>query len=805
MSSDENEKKNSSDSDSLNVSRKKIHKILSPERLKLGTRAAEKAEKERRKRIEEKQLLYNQLRETDVMSFNADRVILDFDKKTKEVLVEVNSAFVTHMKHHQVEGVKFLFDCTIESVEQLKKENYGSGCILAHSMGLGKTFQIVVFLHTIMTNNLTRGHIKKVLVIIPLNVAKNWVNEFEKWFTECKLDLNIFLYEMINVKNFNDRLKLLESWDKNGGIMFITITLYSQLVQGKKFSKKQQKIAEPVIQKCLLNPGPDIVIIDEGHLLKNDSTAFNKTVSQISTLRRVILTGTPLQNNLTEYFIMVDFVKPSLLGTKREFLNRFVNPINNGQHIDSTDYDVKVMKKRVHILHKLLNDCIDRRDYNVLVPYLQPKFEYVLSLRMTECQKNLYKYYLENFVDKSRPNLLADYSILRLIWSHPALLVDYYQRKEEKELEDDDSLKDFVVDDDSSSSSSNRNKKRRKIVLKASSDSEIECINEFSTVINIPKSDEQEVEKKLSSINSSWVENYLPEEAFQTELSSKFVLLLSILENCEILGDKVLVFSQSLFNLDLIERFLQLKMLEFNEKYGKELTYNEIIEKTGGISHRWVPNIDYFRIDGKVKSESRCSIIETFNDIENHRSRLMLVSTKAGSLGINLVGANRCVIFDVSWNPSHDLQAIYRIFRYGQTKPVYVYRFTAYGTMESKIYDRQIIKQSLSHRVIDEHQIQRHFKASEVSELYTFADVEEKECQVPILPKDRLLADMLLKHKSLIITYHEHDSLLVNDPTENLSEEERLTAWAEYERDKNPKPPTPPPMNMLPQVLFHLD
>ena len=120
--------------------------------------------------------------------------------------------------------------------------------------------------------------------------------------------------------------------------------------KNKKFKKKQTEI----FNRCLLDPGPDLVVCDEGHLLKNEKSAINKAVNRITTPRRIVLTGTPLQNNLKEYFEMVNFVKPLLMGTRKEFLNRFVNPIVNGQHADSTDRDVRIMKKRSFILNDLL-------------------------------------------------------------------------------------------------------------------------------------------------------------------------------------------------------------------------------------------------------------------------------------------------------------------------------------------------------------------------------------------------------------------------------------------------------------------
>lgn len=88
---------------------------------------------------------------------------------------------------------------------------------------------------------------------------------------------------------------------------------------------------------------------------------------------------------------MVQFVKPNLLGKYNEYLNRFVNPITNGQYVDSTPQDILMMKRRSHILHKMLDGCVQRKDYSVLAPYLPVKHEYVVYIKLTKLQVELYK------------------------------------------------------------------------------------------------------------------------------------------------------------------------------------------------------------------------------------------------------------------------------------------------------------------------------------------------------------------------------------------------------------------------------
>lgn len=128
------------------------------------------------------------------------------------------------------------------------------------------------------------------------------------------------------------------------------------------------------------------------------------------------------------------------------------------------------------------------------------------------------------------------------------------------------------------------------------------------------------------------------------ESSSKMQILLLILRFCESLGEKLVVFSQSLGILNLIEQALQLE---------SERRKSNAMEK--GIEfENFVKNKDYFRIDGSNSVKSRQFSIDNINDTNNKRARLILISVKAGSLGINLVGASRCCLFDCNWNPSQD-------------------------------------------------------------------------------------------------------------------------------------------------------
>lgn len=163
--------------------------------------------------------------------------------------------------------------------------------------------------------------IKHTLILAPVNTLKNWEDEFYKWLDK-DLEDDIEVYEISGEKDNWGRCDRLDYWRRKGGAMILGYDMYRNLTndKAKKFKKKQKE----VFLKTLVDPGPDLVICDEGHILKNTKSALNIAMNKIKTRRRIILTGTPLQNNLSEYFAMVNFVKPNLIGSYQEFRNRRV-------------------------------------------------------------------------------------------------------------------------------------------------------------------------------------------------------------------------------------------------------------------------------------------------------------------------------------------------------------------------------------------------------------------------------------------------------------------------------------------------
>lgn len=274
--------------------------------------------------------------------------------------------------------------------------------------------------------------------------------------------------------------------------------------------------------------------------------------------------------------------------------------------------------------------------------------------------------------------------------------------------------------------------------------------------------------QKDDSIPYDWaielLKGYIPD---LLENSPKMEIFFCLLEESVFHGDRILLFSQSLLTLNVIEKFLQKTKIPNTETY-------------------WMKNVSYFRLDGSTVAQEREKLINEFN--VNKNVHLFLVSTRAGSLGINLVGANRVIVFDASWNPCHDTQAVCRVYRYGQRKECFVYRIVMDACLEKKIYDRQINKQGMSDRVVDECNPDAHLSMKEITNL-CYDDDELTEIEDFSKHKDEysdeLMKILLEKHSTeLTKKPFKHESLLVDRKEKKLSLAEKRLAQRGYEMEK---------------------
>nr|XP_018911323.1 PREDICTED: uncharacterized protein LOC109040022 isoform X1 [Bemisia tabaci]XP_018911324.1 PREDICTED: uncharacterized protein LOC109040022 isoform X1 [Bemisia tabaci] len=385
------------------------------------------------------------------------RVLINVGHPESEPDVFLSPQIARIIKPHQIGGVRFLFDNIVESLERYKTST-GFGCILAHSMGLGKTLQVVSFCDVFL--RYTEG--KSVMCIMPINTLQNWVAEFNHWLplpaeapnsplaADGEVRPREFQVYILNdfQKSITARAKVIQEWKKEGGVLLIGYELYRQLSLKKprKPRNKKQKEeeipddkAKPLLEEmyeALVKPGPDLVICDEGHRIKNSHASISQALKQIRSRRRVVLTGYPLQNNLLEYWCMVDFVRPNYLGSKTEFSNMFERPIQNGQCVDSTPQDVRLMRYRAHVLHSLLEGFVQRRSHSVLQQALPQKEEYILLVRMTPFQRKLYETFMNEVVRiKAVPNPLKAFAVCCKIWNHPDILYNFLKKKEEVDLD----------------------------------------------------------------------------------------------------------------------------------------------------------------------------------------------------------------------------------------------------------------------------------------------------------------------------------------------------------------------------------
>uniref|UniRef100_A0A3B5L9H9 RAD54 like 2 n=1 Tax=Xiphophorus couchianus TaxID=32473 RepID=A0A3B5L9H9_9TELE len=710
------------------------------------------------------------------------RVLVNINHPPEEKDVYLTPQLARAVKPHQIGGIRFLYDNLIESLDRYKTSS-GFGCILAHSMGLGKTLQVISFIDILLRN--TEAH--TVLAIVPVSnehILKHYVLVFSS-LTSGSHPRKHFLLTPTLRSTTMARAKVVEEWSRDGGVLLMGYEMYRLLSMKKSFvmgkKRKTKKPAGPVIidldeedrqqelmkgiEKSISRPGPDVVICDEGHRIKNYHASTSQALKNIRSRRRVVLTGYPLQNNLTEYWCMVDFVRPDFLGTRQEFSNMFERPILNGQCVDSTPQDVRLMRYRSHVLHSLLEGFVQRRGHDVLRHHLPNKEEFVILVRLSPIQKALYTEFMKRFREAGNSgwlglNPLKAFCVCCKIWNHPDVLYEALEKENQANEQDLD------LDDITSASNPRCPAPSASLKTKVADSSKG---NNSLPPLN-PSQD-----RANQVITYEWAKDIMSN--YRTgvlENSAKIVLLFHLIEESVRRRDKILVFSQSLNTLTVIEDFLSKRPMPPG------------IVPSDSQNQNWVRNLNYYRLDGSTSATERERLINQFNDPENKSAWLFLLSTRAGCLGVNLIGASRVVVFDASWNPCHDAQAVCRVYRYGQRKPCYIYRLVCDFTLEKKIYDRQVSKQGMSDRVVDDLNPVLNFTRKEVESLLHFVE-EEPEAEKSSLESQRELESVIYRASEVHLI--RSDSLLMDRKESKLTKAEKRAAKKSYEDEKRASVP----------------
>lgn len=311
------------------------------------------------------------------------------DIKKIEGNIELPKNLNANLREYQKIGVEWL----------RMLDYYGLGGILADDMGLGKTIQLLC----VICSYVERGGKKPTLVVCPSSLCLNWQNETEKFTKGIK--------SLVIHGNLEERIKQIASIPKYN----IVITSYELLKRDIEEYKKYDYQFK-------------YIIADEAQYIKNNNTQNAKAIKNISAETRFALTGTPIENSLSELWSIFDFIMPGYLFGYRKFKELYETHIVK-------DNDEITMNK----LKKLIEPFVLRRIKGEVLTELPDKMIAILNSQMTEEQKEIYLSYLakakrnameeikENGIEKSQIKILALLTRLRQICCHPSLFIENYK------------------------------------------------------------------------------------------------------------------------------------------------------------------------------------------------------------------------------------------------------------------------------------------------------------------------------------------------------------------------------------------
>ena len=330
------------------------------------------------------------------------------DQERPRVPVVIDPRLAKVLRPHQVEGVRFLYRATTGLIDA--KAN---GCIMADEMGLGKTLQCIALMWTLIKQSPDAGRstIQKCVIACPSSLVRNWANELVKWLGPDA----IHPFAIDGKATKEELISQIRQWSIASGRAVVRPVL---IVSYETLRLYVDEFGQTPI---------GLLLCDEGHRLKNGESQTFMALNGLNVQRRVILSGTPIQNDLSEYFALLNFANPNYLGTRMEFRKQFEIPILRGRDADGTEEDRKKGDERLKELLTLVNKFIIRRTNDILSKYLPVKYEHVVFCNLAPFQKDLYNHFLQSPEIKlllkgkgSQP--LKAIGMLKKLCNHPDLL-----------------------------------------------------------------------------------------------------------------------------------------------------------------------------------------------------------------------------------------------------------------------------------------------------------------------------------------------------------------------------------------------
>ncbi|XP_073494285.1 SWI/SNF-related matrix-associated actin-dependent regulator of chromatin subfamily A containing DEAD/H box 1 isoform X1 [Phyllobates terribilis] len=469
--------------------------------------------------------------------------------------------------------------------------------ILADEMGLGKTVQAIAFLAHLYMNRDTGPH----LVVVPASTLDNWVREFNHW---CP-DLNILLYYGSQEERKHLRYDILSKVVEFN----VIVTTYNCAISSAE--------DRSLFRRLKIN----YAVFDEGHMLKNMSSIRYQHLMTLNAKNRLLLTGTPVQNNLLELMSLLNFVMPHMFSSSTSELKRMFS-----SKAKSTDEQSTFEKERIAHAKLIMKPFILKRVKSEVLKQLPPKQDHIKFCQMSKNQQQLYDELMiklkRSIEGSEKSSELCNVMMhLRKMANHPLLHRQHYTAEKLRSMS--------------------------RLMLKEPTHCEANADLIFEDMEVMTDFELHRLCSEFSSLSQYKLEKELMLD------SGKFVVLHKLLSDSKQKGDRVVLFSQFTMMLDILEVFLK------------------------HHQHR------YIRLDGKTQISERIHLIDQFNsDMDIF---IFLLSTKAGGLGINLTSANMVILHDIDCNPYNDKQAEDRCHRVGQTKEVTVIRLIGKGTIEESM------------------------------------------------------------------------------------------------------------------------